>query len=87
MIKNFEKDMADALEQMRSEKDRASIEIDTLKAQVSLGCTLDKVLQFLPLNERHQCINHSLLVKYMFCTWVISFVLLEDKIVIRYSIN
>lgn len=34
MIKNFEKDMADALDQMRSEKERASIEISTLKAQV-----------------------------------------------------
>lgn len=42
MIKNFEKDMADALEQMRSEKDRASIEIDTLKAQVSFGLILLK---------------------------------------------
>ena len=82
MIKNFEKDMADALEQMRSEKDRASIEIDTLKAQVSLGFTLDKVLQFFPLNERYQFIKHSFLVKYMFCTWVISFVLLMIKLLL-----
>ena len=84
MIKNFEKDMADALEQMRSEKDRASIEIDTLKAQVSFGFTLDKVLQFLPLNERCQFINYSYLVKYMFCTWVISFVLLMIKLLFLY---
>jgi hypothetical protein len=34
MIKTFEKDMADTVEQMKNEKDRASIEIDTLKAQV-----------------------------------------------------
>ena len=82
MIKNFEKDMADALEQMRSEKDRASIEIDTLKAQVSLGFTLDKVLQFFPLNERHQFINHSFLVEYMFCTRVVSFFLLKIKLLL-----